>query len=227
MSWRDLSITPLVECCLFASAIAIAWYLRDLYDLSFFAACLVFYAAVVALTLVALKIIRVLFPIRPGIYTFRRHPWTCYVWNLHEFLCGTNLNRYYFHGLVPFAFKKFFYRLLGAKMGNGIVAIGGLVLDPSLIAIEENVIVGAGSVLSCHLITVVASEDTLILGRISIKEGTLIGGNVQIMPGVTVGEHAMINNMAFVPLNTIIPPYEVWGGNPAKKISDIPRRSQP
>ena len=227
MSWRDLTITPLVEFSIFGSAFAIAWSVRGLYDLSFFAACVVFYATVVLLTLITLKLIRSLFPIKPGIYTFRRRPWPCYVWNLHEFLCGTNLNRYYFHGLVPFALKKFFYRLLGARMGKGIVAIGGLLLDPSLIAIEENVIVGAGSTLSAHLITVVASEDTLILGRILIKEGALIGGNVQIMPGVTVGEHAMINNMAFVPLNTTIPPYEVWGGNPAKKIFEIPREGKP
>ena len=112
-------------------------------------------------------------------------------------------------------------------MGKGIVTIGGLLLDPSLIAIEENVIVGAGSTLSAHLITMVASEDTLILGRILIKESALIGGNVQIMPGVTVGEHAMINNMAYVPLNTTIPPYEVWGGNPAKKLLEIPREGKP
>ena len=54
MSWRDLTITPLVECAIFALAFAIAWSVRDRYDLSFFAACVLFYVAVVLLTLVAL-----------------------------------------------------------------------------------------------------------------------------------------------------------------------------
>src|SRR5258708_9946696 len=159
MSWRDLTITPLVEFSIFGSAFAIAWSVRGLYDLSFFAACVVFYAAVVLLTLAAVNLIRFLFPIKPGIYTYRRHPWPCYVWNLHEFLCGTNLNRYYFHGLVPFALKKFFYRLLGAKMGKGVVAIGGLLFRPSLIGIEENAIAGAGSTLSAPPATREASSE--------------------------------------------------------------------
>jgi acetyltransferase-like isoleucine patch superfamily enzyme len=42
--------------------------------------------------------------------------------------------------------------------------------------------------------------------------------NATILPGVTVGKGAIIAAGAVV--NRSVPPYEIWGGVPAKKIAD-------
>jgi len=43
-----------------------------------------------------------------------------------------------------------------------------------------------------------------------------IGCHVVILPGVTIGDHAVIGAGAVV--NKDVPPWEKWGGVPAKKI---------
>jgi maltose O-acetyltransferase len=49
-----------------------------------------------------------------------------------------------------------------------------------------------------------------------IKDNVFIFSNVLIMPGVTIGEGAIILSGSIVTHD--VPSYEVWGGNPARKI---------
>jgi acetyltransferase-like isoleucine patch superfamily enzyme len=51
-----------------------------------------------------------------------------------------------------------------------------------------------------------------------LEDGCDIGVNATILPGVTIGKGAIIAAGAVV--NRSVPPYEVWGGVPAKKIAD-------
>ena len=51
---------------------------------------------------------------------------------------------------------------------------------------------------------------------ITIEADVWIGANVVVLKGVTIGNGAVIAAGAIV--NKSIPPYEVWGGVPAKKI---------
>lgn len=51
---------------------------------------------------------------------------------------------------------------------------------------------------------------------INIHSDVWVGANAIILPGVTVGVGAVIGAGSVVTHD--IPPYEIWGGNPAKKI---------
>lgn len=51
-----------------------------------------------------------------------------------------------------------------------------------------------------------------------LEDGCDIGVNATILPGVTIGKGAIVAAGAVVVSS--IPPYEVWGGVPAKKISE-------
>jgi len=53
---------------------------------------------------------------------------------------------------------------------------------------------------------------------VTLEDGCDIGVNATILPGVTVGKGAIIAAGAVV--NRSVPPYEIWGGVPAKKIAD-------
>jgi hypothetical protein len=63
----------------------------------------------------------------------------------------------------------------------------------------------------------------LVLGRVEIGKSAVVGAKTIIMPGVHIGEGAMVNAMSVVAPNTTIGAYEVWGGNPAKKLHGLPR----
>ncbi len=53
-----------------------------------------------------------------------------------------------------------------------------------------------------------------------IKYGARIGGGATILAGVTIGEQAMIGAGAVVTKD--VPAKEVWVGNPARKLRDVP-----
>lgn len=57
---------------------------------------------------------------------------------------------------------------------------------------------------------------------IVIKDYVFIGAEALILKGVTIGEAAVIGARAVVTKN--VPDYEIWAGNPAKKVGDVPRR---
>ena len=221
MGWKDLVITPAVEFALLGVSFGCTVYLSSVLNLGLFAEFLIFYLLLVAWTILVLKIIRSLFPLKEGVYSYDDDPLTCYIWNLHAFLCITNLSLHYINGLLPPPTRKLFYALLGAKMGKGIISIGGRLVDPNLISVEENAMIGDDALLTPHAYAR-TSSDILILGRIEIKRGAIVGAKSMIMPGVTVGENSMVNAMSLVAMNTKIPPNEIWGGNPAVKIAEMP-----
>jgi len=57
----------------------------------------------------------------------------------------------------------------------------------------------------------------IIAGKVKIKKDVLVGCNVTILKGVTIGRGAIIAAGAVVDKD--VPPYEIFGGVPAKKIS--------
>src|ERR1051325_4317310 len=150
MGWKDLVITPAVEFALLGITLACTVYVGRLFSLGLFAEFLIFYVLLVAWTILALKVIRVLFPLKDGVYSYDDDALTCYIWNLHAFLCITNLSLHYINGLLPPPTRKLFYGLLGAKMGKGIISIGGRLVDPNLISVEESAMIGDDALLPPH-----------------------------------------------------------------------------
>jgi acetyltransferase-like isoleucine patch superfamily enzyme len=221
MGWRDMTLTPAVEIGIFLASGLCTFALHRRYNLSLFADVVLFYAWVIAWTLVVLKLLRVLFPFREGTYSYARHPWETYVWNLQAFFCITNLSLFYENALLPPPFRKVFYQLLGARIGKGIISIGGRLSDPYLVTIEENVIIGEEALLIPHAVAMDATGDILILGKIEVKQGAVIGARTTIMPGVIIGERSMVKAMSLVTMNTQIPPNEVWAGIPARKVGTL------
>ncbi|MCU0842050.1 MAG: hypothetical protein MUC79_10065 [Thiobacillaceae bacterium] len=124
---------------------------------------------------------------------------------LYEFGCGA---------LKPFTvmfFRPLLQVLFGARIGRD-VALGGKLVDPHLIRLEEGAIIGEGSVVTAHAI----NSGSILLAPVLIRKGATIGVGAVVYPGVTVGEHAVVAANAVVRSGTSIAAGEFWGGVPAR-----------
>jgi len=114
--------------------------------------------------------------------------------------------------------KNSLYRMIGVKIGQNVVIAAYVQLDPyfpELITIDDNVIIGVGSIILTHEYY----QDKLRKGKIHIKKRALIGAGSLIRSGVTIGEHSIVAAKSLV--NRDIPDYTVVGGIPAKKLKKL------
>lgn len=107
----------------------------------------------------------------------------------------------------------FYYRLLGAKIGRG-VQLNAQLIDCWLVEIEDDVVIGGGAVIVCH----VAEAGALKLRRVKIGKGATIGMGTLVMPGVEIGEGALIGAHSAVLSNKKIPPRTLWVGTPVRPL---------
>lgn len=121
--------------------------------------------------------------------------------------------------LLPFSSifaKPLIAQLFGAKIGKDI-ALGGHLVDPELISIGDEAIIGQDSVISAHTIT----SGYLILGSVVIGPRATVGVNAVVMSGVEIGADSVVTAGAVVPPDTKIPANELWGGSPAVRIKSL------
>lgn len=92
------------------------------------------------------------------------------------------------------------------------------VLDPHDVSIGRNVVIGFNATITAH----VQDRDGIEFRPTIIEDDVLIGGHSVVPGGVHIGRGAILASSAVLRPNTIIPPNELWGGVPAKKIADLP-----
>lgn len=141
---------------------------------------------------------------------------------------------------IPFYFiRHFYYRyIMKIELGKGSSIHMNTFINRNKILIGKNSAINRGCYLDgrgkitigdnvsispeVHLIT--ADHDIndpnfkYKSSMISIMDFVWIGTRAIVLPGVKIGEGAVIAAGAVV--NKNIPPYEVWGGVPAKKIKN-------
>lgn len=146
-----------------------------------------------------------------------------------------------FIGYIPFHFiRKIFYLISGVKMPffQSTIHIGANFFNPKNIKIGKDTIVGDHCFLDGRAPLIIGSHvgiasQVLIyndehdinsddygnsFGPVNIGDYVFIGPRAIILPGITIGRGAVVAAGAVVTKN--IPDFEIWGGIPAKKISD-------
>lgn len=143
-------------------------------------------------------------------------------------------------GLVPsHNFRKFFYILSGLSLPwDSNIHLGANFFKPSGIRIGHDSIIGANAFLDGRAPLSIGNHTSLAsdvmiyndehnihspnyensYGPVTIGDYVFVGPRTIILPNVTIGDGAVVAAGAVVTKN--IPEYEVWGGVPAKKISD-------
>lgn len=118
--------------------------------------------------------------------------------------------------LIPsLGLKRFFYRLLGMKVGKGVsIALGAMfdIFFPDLITIGDNSIIGYNTTILCHEFLIKKWRR----GEVRIGNNVMLGAQCLVMPGVAIGDGATV--AAYSLVNKDVPAGQFWGGVPARKL---------
>ena len=143
-------------------------------------------------------------------------------------------------GFIPIHFvRKIFYLISGINMPfDSNIYMAANFFKPSGITIGHDSLIGYGCFLDGRAPLTIGNHTSLAsevmiyndehnindpnygnsFGPVTIKDYVFIGPRVIVLPGVTIGQGAVVAAGAVVTKS--IPDFEVWGGVPAKKISD-------
>ncbi|MGQ9649728.1 MAG: acyltransferase [Phycisphaerae bacterium] len=91
------------------------------------------------------------------------------------------------------------------------------ILDPSLVEIGRNVIIGYGTRIVAHI----QEPDKVTIRKTIIEDDVLVGGEVSILAGVRLRKGCVIGARSLLLPGTVVGPYEFWAGVPAKRISSL------
>lgn len=134
-------------------------------------------------------------------------------WFLHNGL--TYLVRFTFlEFITPSPLNILFYKMMGMKIGKGVVINSSWISDPSLIELGDKVTVGGSVTIVGHY----GQGGLLVVAPVKIGKGVTLGLKATIMGGVTIGDGAKILPHTVVLPKTEIPAGETWGGVPAGPI---------
>jgi acetyltransferase-like isoleucine patch superfamily enzyme len=107
-------------------------------------------------------------------------------------------------------------RAMGIKVGKNIYIGKYCIIDdtfPSLITIQNNVVISFGSTITTHDAT------SNRIAPVVIKRGAFVGARSIILPGVTINENSIVGAGSVVTRN--VPSNTIVGGVPAKVIRKI------
>ncbi|MGA2613482.1 MAG: DapH/DapD/GlmU-related protein [Spirochaetia bacterium] len=91
-------------------------------------------------------------------------------------------------------FTTMYFRLAGCRLGRNVWLIASTILDPYLISIGDDTVVGGDAVISAHMFM----NGGLYLAPISIGKGCQIGAHALISAGATLGDGAVIGMRTYI-----------------------------
>jgi hypothetical protein len=125
-------------------------------------------------------------------------------WYYHNAL--VQLVRYTFLDIVtPTPINVLFYRMMGMKVGKGVMINTTNISDPCLITLEDNVTIGGSATLFGHY----AQGGYLVIAPVVIKKGATVGLKASIMGDVVVGEKVTVK-----PHSILLPKTRLNKGDP-------------
>lgn len=134
-----------------------------------------------------------------------RGPWyslAAIPWYIHNAL--TYMVRFTFLDFVtPTPLNILFYRMMGMKIGKGVVINTTYISDPCMITIEDYVTVGGSATIFGHY----GQKGYLIIAPVRIGKGANIGLKASIMGGAQIGE-----NVTLKPHTCVLPKTAIADG---------------
>ena len=112
---------------------------------------------------------------------------------------------------------RFYWRLLGAKVGRDVIISDYEAGAIDLIEIGEGTSFGSKTTFANGE----AIGDKLVIGRIKIGKDVSAGASVVLGHGSAIGDHAEIGDLTAIPPGAQVGVGEIWDGTPARKIGTV------
>ncbi|TCR70169.1 Pls/PosA family non-ribosomal peptide synthetase [Bosea sp. BK604] len=112
---------------------------------------------------------------------------------------------------------RFYWRLLGAKVGRDVIISDYEVGAIDLIEIGEGTALGSKTTFANGE----AIGDKLIIGKITLGKDIYAGSSVVFGHDCVIGDHAEIGDLTAIPAGTQVGKAEIWDGTPARKIGMV------
>ncbi|MDP3030011.1 MAG: DapH/DapD/GlmU-related protein [Deltaproteobacteria bacterium] len=160
----------------------------------------------------SIRLLLWLYPLKEG--TYRMEGGDFFIWKLYTSL--NEMGSTVFLPFIPIFLRPLFFKFFGSRIGKN-VSIAGRFMEPHMIRADAYAFFGGETIVTAHALT----YNELILKPVIIGEKVTVGVGSIVMPGVTIGKNSIIAAGSVIPMDTKIPPNEIWGGVPAKKIKDI------
>ncbi len=103
-------------------------------------------------------------------------------------------------------------RLFGFNKEKGVSLLGRL-MDPEMIEIGADTLVGTGAIVSGHQIR----RGKILLKKVIIGNNCTIGGYSIILPGAEIGDNVHVGALSLVPSNWKLENNSLYSGIPVKK----------
>lgn len=104
---------------------------------------------------------------------------------------------------TPSPLVNLFYRMMGMKIGKGVVINSTNISDPCLITLEDYVTIGGSATIFAHY----GQKGYLVIAPVTIGRGSTIGLKASIMGGAQIGQKATIK-----PHSVVLPKGHVGDG---------------
>ena len=118
---------------------------------------------------------------------------------------------------------RFYWRLLGAKVGRDVIISDYEAGAVDLIEIGDGTTLGSKTTFA----NAEAIGDRLVIGRIAIGKDVYAGSSVVFGHGCVVGDHAEIGDLTAIAPHAAIGTAEIWDGSPARKTGMVDLESLP
>lgn len=112
-------------------------------------------------------------------------------------------------------FKGPAWRLLGVKIGKKVYDDGATITERTLTEIGDYVTLNAESALQAHSL----EDGTFKSDYLRVETGATIAPRCYVHYATTIGEGAVVEADSFLMKGETVGAGEVWGGNPAKRLS--------
>lgn len=112
---------------------------------------------------------------------------------------------------------RFYWRLLGAKVGRDVIISDYEAGAIDLIEIGDGTALGSKTTFANGE----AIGDKLILGKITLGKDIYAGSSVVFGHDCVIGDHAEIGDLSAIPAGTQVGKAEIWDGTPARKVGMV------
>lgn len=134
-------------------------------------------------------------PFRGPWYSLAAVPW--YVHNGLTYMVRLTFLEF----VTPTPLNLLFYRMMGMKIGRGVVINTTYISDPCMIEIGDYVTIGGSATIFAHY----GQKGYLIIAPVKIGAGTNVGLKASIMGGAQVGANVTIKPHTCVLPKTVVP----------------------